>query len=255
VSAAEVSNARQRSIEHTYGVLIPCSSKEEELGKILMELVPTYHARAKLYANVDYNEQIAKELFAHFVKNNTFVCPTLVVWSELVFRDEKDLLNDPRLKYVRSDRLEMWDRMSRKIVEVKAELNTLCQKGLDIVGKMRRAGVDLLPGTDTGMPYCFHGFGLHDELELFVQAGLSPMEALRSATYNPAKFFGKLDSMGTIEQGKVADLVLLEANPLEDISNTQKIAAVVVDGRFFQKEALQKMLAQVEAMAKKSKGK
>jgi len=73
------------------------------------------------------------------------------------------------------------------------------------------------------------------------------MEALRTATYNPGKFFGKLDSMGTIEQGKIADLVLLDANPLQDISNTQKIAAVVVGGKIFQRAALQKMLAQVEA--------
>jgi imidazolonepropionase-like amidohydrolase len=255
VSAAEVSDAGQRSIEHIYGVTIPCSSKEEEFGKKLMNLVPTYRARIKLYADVDYSEQIAADLFARFVKNNTFVCPTLVVWSELVFRDEKDLANDPRLKFVRSEKLEMWDRFDREIAEVRAELKTLCQKGLDIVGAMKRAGVELLPGTDTGMPYCFHGFGLHDELELFVQAGLSPMEALRTATYNPAKFFGELDSMGTIEQSRVADLVLLEANPLEDISNTQKIAAVVVDGKVFQKPALQKMLAQVEAVAKKSKKK
>jgi imidazolonepropionase-like amidohydrolase len=105
------------------------------------------------------------------------------------------------------------------------------------------------------MPYCFPGFGLHDELALFVRAGLSPMEALQAATYNPAKCLGKLDSMGTVERGKVADLVLLEANPLEDISNTQKIAAVVVGGEIFDKTALRKMLAQVEAAAKKSKKK
>jgi cytosine/adenosine deaminase-related metal-dependent hydrolase len=254
VSAAEVSDAGQRSIEHTYGVLIPCSSKEDELGKKLMKLVHTYPARIKLYADVDYNEQIAADLFARFVKNNTFVCPTLIAMSELVFRDEKDLANDPRLKFVSSDKLEMWDWFGREIEEVRTELKKLCQKGLDIVGEMKRAGVELLPGTDSA-PYCFHGFSLHNELELFIQAGLSPMQALRTATYNPAKFFGKLDSMGTIEQGKVADLVLLEANPLVDVRNTQKIAAVVVGGKILKKAALQEMLAQVEAAVKKNKEK
>lgn len=117
---------------------------------------------------------------------------------------------------------------------------------------MSRAGVALLVGTDSGMPYSCDGFSLHDELALFVRAGLSPMEALRTATYNPAKFFGKLDSMGTIEQGKVADLVLLEANPLEDIRNTQKIAAVVIDGKILNKAELQEILAKVEAETKKN---
>jgi cytohesin len=121
---------------------------------------------------------------------------------------------------------------------------------LKIVGDMKLAGVSLLAGTDTALAYCFPGFALHDELELLVLAGLSPMEALRTATYNPAKYFGQLDSMGTVERGKVADLVLLDANPLQDIRNTQRIAAVVVGGKIFQRAALQKMLAQVEAQAK-----
>ncbi len=109
---------------------------------------------------------------------------------------------------------------------------------------MNDAGVGLLAGTDTYMP----GLDLQDELVLFVQAGLSPMEALQTATYNAAKCLGLLDSMGTVERGKVADLVLLDSNPLQDISNTRRIAAVVVSGKIFDKTALQKMLAQVEAL-------
>nr|MBA3767355.1 amidohydrolase family protein [Acidobacteriota bacterium] len=100
-------------------------------------------------------------------------------------------------------------------------------------------------------PFVVAGFSLHDELELFVQAGLTPMQALQTATLNPAKYLGLSDSLGTIEKGKIADLVLLEANPLENISNTQRINAVVVTGRYLPKEALQKMLAGVEAAAKK----
>jgi ankyrin repeat protein len=131
--------------------------------------------------------------------------------------------------------------------ESRADCKKCFQKGLEVVGAMRLAGVKLLAGTDTAMPYCFPGFGLHDELALLVQAGLSPMEALRTATYNPAEFLGRLDSLGTIEQGKIADLVLLEANPLQDITNTQKIAAVVFGGKIFEKRLLQKMFAQIEA--------
>jgi imidazolonepropionase-like amidohydrolase len=88
---------------------------------------------------------------------------------------------------------------------------------------------------------------LHDELELLVKAGLTPMEALQTATRNPAKYLDKLKDLGTVDQGKIADLVLLEANPLEDIKNTKKIAAVVVAGKLLPKVTLQKMLAEIEA--------
>ena len=106
-------------------------------------------------------------------------------------------------------------------------------------------------GTDDANPYSFVGFGLHDELARLVEAGLTPMQALQAATLNPAKFFNKLDSLGTIEKGKLADLVLLDANPLEAIRNTQRIDAVVANGRYFPKEALQQILAEVEAAAQK----
>jgi hypothetical protein len=205
--------------------------------------------------DIDYSEHNATELFNLLVKNNTFVCPTLVVWNAISFLDEKDLANDARLKFMPSYTLDYWNRISNEFRNegLLDGLKIYCQKGIDLVGKMRDAGVELLSGTDSGMHFCFPGFSLHDELALFVRAGLSPSEALRTATYNPAKFFGKLNSMGTIEQGKVADLVLLEANPLKDIKNTKKIAAVVIDGKVFQKAELQKMLAEVETLAWKSK--
>jgi adenine deaminase len=114
---------------------------------------------------------------------------------------------------------------------------------------MRRAGVKFIAGTDLANPYCFPGFSLHDELGLLVQAGLTPMEALQAATYNAAEFLGMRDSLGTVEAGKIADLVLLDANPLEDIGNTRKIAAVVVGGKYYPKNSLDEMLAKVEAIA------
>ena len=104
-------------------------------------------------------------------------------------------------------------------------------------------------GTDATSTFPVHGFSLHDELALFVQAGLAPMEALQTATLNPAKFLGLTELLGTVERGKLADLVLLDANPLGDISNTKKIAAVIINGRYMRRETLDKMLADVEAAA------
>ena len=115
---------------------------------------------------------------------------------------------------------------------------------------MRRAGVQILAGTDTPNPFCYPGLSLHDELALLVEAGLTPLEALQAATLKPARYLGMEKTLGTIEAGKAADLVLLEANPLEDIRNTKKIAAVVVRGKLLDRRALDGMLAEVEAAAK-----
>jgi imidazolonepropionase-like amidohydrolase len=119
------------------------------------------------------------------------------------------------------------------------------------VGALRRAGVGILAGTDVLNPYCFPGFSLHDELEWLVKAGLSPMEALQSATRNPALYLDRPKDLGTVERGKIADLVLLEADPLKDITNTRKIAAVVAGGKLLPKETLHKMFADAEAAANK----
>jgi imidazolonepropionase-like amidohydrolase len=104
------------------------------------------------------------------------------------------------------------------------------EKGLELTGRAHRAGVKVLAGSDTHDTYCFPGFGLHDELQELVKAGLTPVEALRTATVNPAQYFGLSEDFGSIAEGKVADLVLLDANPLEDVANTTTVHAVAYDG-------------------------
>lgn len=116
---------------------------------------------------------------------------------------------------------------------------------------MHKAGVQFLAGTDSGIEYRIPGFDLHTELAFLVEAGLTPMEALQAATVNPARWLGLEKTLGTVEKGKIADLVLLDANPLDDIHNTQQINAVVVNGRFIPKSELQAMLANIESQARK----
>jgi imidazolonepropionase-like amidohydrolase len=124
------------------------------------------------------------------------------------------------------------------------------EKELELVSEMHRAGVPFLAGTDTAAGvYVFPGFSLHEELELFVKAGFTPAEALRTATSNPARFLGMEDRLGTVENGKLADLVLLDRNPLEDIGSTRAIFAVVANGRFFTREDLDRLLLGVEEWA------
>ena len=110
-----------------------------------------------------------------------------------------------------------------------------------------------MTGTDLSIPYVFAGFSLHDEMALLVQAGFTPMEVLQAATRNPAIFLGESNSFGTVERGKLASLVLLEANPLENIHNTQRISGVILKGRYFSKQELQQMLQEAERIARTEK--
>jgi imidazolonepropionase-like amidohydrolase len=116
---------------------------------------------------------------------------------------------------------------------------------------MQSAGVGLLAGTDCSVsnPYTFPGWTLHRELELLVKCGLSSMEVLQMATRNPARFLGELDNHGTVEESKVANLVVLNANPLDDIRNTQKIDSVMLRGRFLARADLDKLLENVAGKA------
>jgi imidazolonepropionase-like amidohydrolase len=263
VRALEASNAGQKSIEHLDEIALGCSSQEQELGKEMQEawkdprtLDNERLRRLREQIHASYDKQKAAALFERFVANQTWQCPTLTVHRAMAFFDDPEFARDPRLKFLSPRRREWWD--PKKNPHLK-KLTTadftyrkqLFRRQLELAGTMRQAGVPFLAGTDTGNPYCFAGFSLHDELALLVKAGFTPMEALQTATRNPAKYLDRLKEFGTVEQGKIADLVLLEADPLKDIKNTQQIAAVVVSGKLLPKEALQKMLAEVEALATK----
>jgi adenine deaminase len=112
---------------------------------------------------------------------------------------------------------------------------------------LNNAGALLLSGTDAVVPMMVPGFSLHDELETMADIGLSPYEALKTSTYNPALYLGKLAEFGTIEEGKRADLVLLEENPLDDIANTRLIAGTMIQGRWYPREHLDVILNKVAA--------
>jgi imidazolonepropionase-like amidohydrolase len=262
VTAMEASAAGQKSMEHLFGVLPACSSSEADVRNEALTAVAqggfSVFIREEIHAQIKalktYDDRKAAALFAHFVKNGTWQVPTLAAWQALCSSVDSDFTSDMRLKYMPPEKRRAWQAsrtnlLSRLAAEYITHRKILLEKQLELVGAMRRAGVEFMAGTDTAGFYLIPGFSLHDELVLLVRAGLTPLEALQAATRAPAKYLGLLDSLGTVEQGKMADLVLLEANPLEDISNTRKIAAVVVGGKFLAKSDLQQMLAKVEAEA------
>ena len=200
-----------------------------------------------------FDEATAQSLLALFVKNRTWQCPTLTLLRAQI--DDPLPADDLRLKYLSKDVRAKWDAgyYRRFPPEPRAAMAKLTKAEFDesmkIVGLMYRAGVPILAGTDAMNPGCFPGFSIHDELALLVDAGLSPLAALQTATRNAAQFMGQLDRRGTLEAGKIADLVLLYADPLADIHNTRSIRAVVLNGKLYSRETLDAMLANAQALA------
>ena len=250
VSAATASELGQKSIEHLTGILETCSSKEDELRNAT-NLTPP-QLTEQLWQTYDENK--CRELFKRFAKNQTWQMPNAVLHRMLAFRREESFRNDPRLKYVVKDEAEEWSRAPRQPQQFTLETRKQrFEKLLETIGLMHKLGVPILAGTDLGNPLMFAGFSLHDELELFVRAGLTPYEALQTATVNPAKYLGRDRELGTIEKGKFADLILLDADPLADIKNTTKINAVLSNGRLLDRQALDRLLSDVQNNVKTSR--
>jgi hypothetical protein len=257
VTAGEACNAGQRSIEHYTDSMLPyCSTDEDE---ILVELrtaaagpdpVQTYAAAffgmlPQFLDTIDPGK--VEALATRFVANQTWFTPTLILGQNAALAGDPAQTADPRLRFMPAEVIASWNpQRDRSSAERTAEEQTIARQlmatGATMVKTMQRAGVALMAGTDVGLPYLFPGFSLHDELALLVEAGLTSLEALQAATRNTARAVGLGNELGTVEVGKLADLVLLEADPLADITNTTRIAAVVANGRLFEKSELQRLL-------------
>ena len=169
---------------------------------------------------------------------------------------ESDAAVADRLRYVPRAIVTKWHEARKKQDQFASgaefELrNQLFEGSAHVVVKMQAAGVGILAGTDSAAPELVPGFSLHDELRLLTNAGLSPMQALQAATKNPAEFMGMLQKQGTVEVGKNTDLLLLDANPFDDIRNTEKIQALVIHGKLLDRTALDNLLAKAAAFAAK----
>jgi imidazolonepropionase-like amidohydrolase len=267
VGAIEASEAGQKSEEHLYGALEACSGREAEFVAAREQLAKTQDVTTDSFGAL-FQEQISplsytsgdcSVFFRTLVKNGTWVVPTFNYWRSIAdyyYYGPQRVQDSIRLRYIPVRLKDEWFRQYKSDIEQITEeaaqrSRQKSLKRLSFVKRLHDGGVGILAGTDSDMPFTFPGFDLHDELAMFVEGGLTPLEALQTATLNPAKYLNKLDSFGTVEKGKLADLVLLEANPLDDINNTRRISAVVVDGRYFSNATLKTMLAEVETTASK----
>jgi Amidohydrolase family len=233
VSASEATQAGQRSIEHFgsagfRGVLIACSTDEAELSTYVRDALSVARTGGpspdeKVYRTeftsrlVDsYDSRKAAALFALFARNDTWQVPTFVALRTV------------------------WDgQRSRLSATDAASGDRVWTKTLAMFADMRRAGVKMLAGSDVpivnGVP------PLHDELVALVGAGMTSMDALQAATRSPAEFLGRSATEGTVQVGKKANLVMLDANPITDITNTRLVAAVILAGRLIRGAELQNL--------------
>lgn len=239
VRPAEASDAGQW-IEHTETLFEGTFAAAADVG--LMELPGAIRGFREPGGGAD-------ALFDRFVRNGTPVTPVLGAWEFLVQHPDTSVLAHPKIRFVARSLRDS----ARASPLIKAPQVPVVQRLLAeyraVVGRMARAGVTLLAGTDLATAWQIPGHSLHAELAALVDAGLTPVEALRTATANPARVHGMDDEVGTVAPGRIADLVVLDANPLEDISNTRRIRAVVVGGRLLTRDDLDELLRSAEVMA------
>jgi hypothetical protein len=255
VSVVEASNAGQRSIEHEDDLSRACSAEDSVLrGRAadttrLAKPIKEMREQSALIRRT-YDAAKCRGMISTLATNHTWVTPTLVVYQPYAHAFDSASTHPEWARYVPGIVQGGWIRRAQALTPADSMV-VRSYFSFDRTNDLSKAGVKLLAGTDMPQAFVFPGFSLHEELALLVGAGLTPLQALRTATYNPAEFLGALDSLGTVERGKVADLDLLDANPLSDIRNTRRISAVIANGRVFDRAALNQLLNKVEAGLKR----
>lgn len=250
VELEETVGAGIDAIEHLYYVMKGCSANESEItAQLVNEEIGFWDAMPALMST--YQDSTAQQTFQNLKENNVYVVPTLHIGAVLSYLDEVDHSKDDYLKYMTDGIIKTYEGRIDRALNA-SEKATKDRKNLDVFfGKLTKAlsdaEVGLLAGSDSGAynSYTYPGISLHKELEAMVKVGLTPIEALRASAYNGSKFLKKNSDYGTISEGKVSDLVLLDANPLEDILNTSKIRYVVKGKIVLNKFELERLLEDV----------
>jgi imidazolonepropionase-like amidohydrolase len=207
----------------------------EHIWSVFNYIIPAEAARQPDHrANLDLHNPQAQDLIAALAKRRVNVDPTLVVFRNMIYlNDLEEIYHQPDLAHVPRRMLGYWHsyrRSSNLPLATRETRKKEIRKYQELTGLLHRAGVPLLAGTDTPEPFVPPGYSLHQELEMLVASGLPPAAALAAATINNAKALNQQDQVGTVSPGKLADLVILDADPTIDIRHTRRIHAVVHRG-------------------------
>ena len=231
-------------MQHIRNLDLACAENAEETLKqrqVLLknlDLLPGSALRAKIHQSQRYaalgniDENRCNKIIKYLATNNVFQTPTLTINTVASKRFFADSKWQDTYKFLPSEVQKSWMDSSLNLTQQPvSENNRMFQEwSFKIVSLFNKHGVKIIAGTDTPIGFLTPGFSLHKELELLVEAGLTPLQALRSATITPAEFFNLESKMGTIQVGKYADLVILNSSPLKDIRNTQDIHKVILKG-------------------------
>lgn len=259
VRASAAARAGQRGIDHIGpgNELEECSTAEEELRARLLAALSSEDGVVLpvLQAIADsYDPARCAEVFRTLVDNGTWVVPTLLL-ARLPSEIQSGWPDDPRVRFLAADERAVWNEWGPiydAMLGTPEEQEPYSRWIRRVAREMHEVGVQLLPGTDAGYPGVYWGSTVHEELRLLASIGMTNAEVLRAATLGAAEATGSADAVGSIRAGKAADLVLLDANPLDDLANTERIAGVVLRGRLFDRAALDSLLESAERAARQS---
>ena len=262
ISATVASNAGWRAVEHlgpALALLLDCSTDEEAIRAVVRRAPPVMPnifspfiprlPEVTWFQRVmdTYSEARCTTLARTFAKNETWQVPSLYRVKTMQFSADAVFRTDPNLQYVEAKRAAQWQSLAEQYIrtippEVDAVFRRFYDYQVKLLLTMRQEKVKMLTGSDMTGIWCVPGFSLQEEFKILAQVGFTPLEILQMTSLNAAEFLQRSD-MGTVEEGKLANLVLLDANPLVDTGNLNKIAGVFVKGRYQSKADLQKMLA------------
>jgi hypothetical protein len=240
----EAVGAGQRSIEHNFNVNRYLTGREAEYIKWSHHYLDTvkslrdgqFMVRNEPLGVSEKDFRLPDAVLKEMIANRVAIVPTLTLAQGRSMPFDTMIRRTKGTEYLSLDFLNSWKRQPPVLPP------GLVQTFGAAARFMTKKGVLVLAGTDVNNPFCVPGFGLQQELVNLHNAGLSNLQVLQTATLNPARFLYKEKELGTVTAGKLADLLVLDGNPLVDISNTQKINAVIVNGKYLSKEELKRML-------------
>lgn len=268
LAATEIDFIKIRTV-HDRDTYLALNEAANAHGIPLVGHTPPYSAQAILEAGQDgidhgfsraFDKETREERLAvwrRFAAAGVPVVPTLVIGEAILtpldrlraIVDDDAGKVEPRRPYLSRFLLLDWrEQFLEQSVEGQQQFRKFADQGVQNIREMHEAGIDLLAGTDTGVINLYPGSSLHDELAIFVKLiGMTPADAIDRATRRSARFLRIGDSVGTVERGKIADLLLIDADPLLDITNTRRISGVILRGQFHDRDGLEKIRAQVLA--------